>query len=238
MSVPSSNTDPVDQPLSDSSCMRLRQRRNVLLPQPDGPMMAVTVFVGKKTEVSFTAILRPNNALSRRVSMRTIALSGRLTSSGPCSIRGAPWDDAPAATVTTGTGTAGATAGTLARRAIGRSDRGLVAKALPGCPARRQGQGEDQRHEDERRRPGDPVPVFERSRRVSIDQETETLHRLANRRREVQVAERREQQRRGLAGNTGYRDECASDDATHGRAGHDRERRSPARVSQRQGRFS
>src|SRR5215510_10070053 len=160
MSVPSSKTDPVDQPLSDSSCMRLRQRRNVLLPHPDGPIIAVTVFVGKKTEVSFTAI------------MRTIALSGRLTSSGPCSIRGAPWDDVPAATVTTGSGTAGAAAGTLARRAIGRSDRGLVAKALPGCPARRQGKGEDQRHEDERRRPGDPVPVFERSRRVSIDQET------------------------------------------------------------------
>src|SRR5690242_320180 len=161
MSAPSSSTDPVDQPPSDSSCMRLRHRRKVLLPHPDGPMMAVTVFVGKKSEVSFTAILRPNSAESLRVSMRTSALSGRLTSSGRCSIRGTPWEDDPAGTVTTGTGTEGPTAGTLATRAIGRSDRGLVAKALPCGPAGSEGQGQDERHQHYRRGPSQPVPLFE-----------------------------------------------------------------------------
>ena len=42
MSTPSSSTSPASEALGTSWCMRLRMRRNVDLPQPDGPISAVT----------------------------------------------------------------------------------------------------------------------------------------------------------------------------------------------------
>ena len=39
--------------------MRLMQRRNVDLPQPDGPMKAVTWFFGMSTETPKSACLSP-----------------------------------------------------------------------------------------------------------------------------------------------------------------------------------
>src|SRR5713101_6534476 len=77
MSSLSSNTFPVTQPASESSWRRLRHRRKVLLPHPEGPMIAVTVLVGKNSETSRTATLRPNSAVSRWVASRTTAL-GRV----------------------------------------------------------------------------------------------------------------------------------------------------------------
>src|SRR4029077_21201661 len=68
MSSPCSSTLPVIQPPSDSSCMRFRQRRNVVLPHPDGPISAVTVCVGKRIDTSLTAAKRTYNAVSRTVS--------------------------------------------------------------------------------------------------------------------------------------------------------------------------
>src|SRR5881628_1980439 len=76
MSTSSSSTFPVTHPPWDSSCMRFRQRRNVLLPHPDGPMMAETVCAGNKTDTSCTAAKRLNSAVSRTVSSRRRTLSG------------------------------------------------------------------------------------------------------------------------------------------------------------------
>src|SRR6266511_1760864 len=76
MSCPSSRTRPVAQPPSDSSCMRFRQRRNVVLPHPDGPIRAVTVCAGKRIETSFTAVRRPYSAVRRTVSSRRRASAG------------------------------------------------------------------------------------------------------------------------------------------------------------------
>src|SRR5712691_7075012 len=75
MSTSSSSTFPVTQPPSDSSCIRLRQRRKVLFPHPDGPMMAVTVLAGKRMEISRTAALRLKSAVSRTVSSRRRTLA-------------------------------------------------------------------------------------------------------------------------------------------------------------------
>src|SRR6266702_189858 len=75
MSTSSSSTLPVTQPPSDSSCMRFRQRRNVLLPQPEGPMMAVTVWAGKRIETSRTAAVRLKSAVRRTVSSRRRTLA-------------------------------------------------------------------------------------------------------------------------------------------------------------------
>src|SRR5438093_13784258 len=56
--------------------MRFRQRRNVLLPHPDGPITAVTVCAGKRMETSFTTPRRPYRAVRRRVSSRSRASAG------------------------------------------------------------------------------------------------------------------------------------------------------------------
>src|SRR2546428_7548017 len=66
-SCPSSSTLPVIQPPSDSSCMRFRQRRNVVLPHPDGPINAVTVCLGNRIDTSLTTARRPYSAVSRAV---------------------------------------------------------------------------------------------------------------------------------------------------------------------------
>src|SRR5439155_15450955 len=79
-SAPSSRTEPVTQPPSDSSCMRLRQRRNVLLPHPDGPITAVTVCAGNRIDTSFTTARRPYRAVSRTASSWSRASTGRAMS--------------------------------------------------------------------------------------------------------------------------------------------------------------
>src|SRR5882724_1598986 len=75
-SSPSSSTLPVIQPPSDSSCMRFRQRRNVVLPLPDGPISAVTVCAGKRIDTSLTTARRPYSAVSRTVSNCSRASAG------------------------------------------------------------------------------------------------------------------------------------------------------------------
>src|SRR2546430_3686816 len=75
-SAPSSSTEPVTQPPSDSSCMRFRQRRKVLLPQPDGPITAVTVCAGNRMDTSFTTARRPYRAVSRTASSWSRASAG------------------------------------------------------------------------------------------------------------------------------------------------------------------
>src|ERR671930_1122702 len=56
--------------------MRLRQRSNVLLPHPDGPITAVTVCGGKGMETSFTTARRPYSAVRRTASSCKRASAG------------------------------------------------------------------------------------------------------------------------------------------------------------------
>src|SRR5690242_14559866 len=70
MSCPSSRTRPVIQPPSTSSCIRLRVRRKVDLPQPDGPMSACTWFDANDSVAPFTAVVLPYIAVSLSVSIR------------------------------------------------------------------------------------------------------------------------------------------------------------------------
>ncbi len=59
MSWPSMSIVPVTRALGIVSFMRLMQRRKVDLPQPDGPMKAVTAVLGMSTETSKSACLSP-----------------------------------------------------------------------------------------------------------------------------------------------------------------------------------
>src|SRR5216110_2541350 len=71
----SSKTSPVVLAHGINSCIRLRQRSRVLLPHPDGPMIAVTVFAGNSSDTSRTARCRPNTAVSFTVSSRSRVLA-------------------------------------------------------------------------------------------------------------------------------------------------------------------
>src|SRR3989454_9304749 len=71
----SSKTSPATVGPGVTSCMRFRQRSRVLLPQPEGPMIAVTVFAGNKSETSRTARCCPNSAVRCAVSSRSRVLA-------------------------------------------------------------------------------------------------------------------------------------------------------------------
>src|SRR5260221_10303819 len=84
MLTSSSNTSPWTLAPAANSCMGFRQRSMVLLPHPDGPMIAVTVCAGNNSETSRTARCCPNIAVrcdassrSRVLAAATIALAGR-----------------------------------------------------------------------------------------------------------------------------------------------------------------
>lgn len=62
--------------------MRLRQRSNVDLPHPDGPMMAVTACWGNDADTFFTAAALPKYAVRFRVTMHGLALSMATVGSG------------------------------------------------------------------------------------------------------------------------------------------------------------
>ena len=81
------------------SCMRLKQRRNVLLPQPDGPISAVTWFSGIEMLMSLSAWLVPyqkssfsadafggfaRSGLRSSIVMETEGVPGCRVSVSPC----------------------------------------------------------------------------------------------------------------------------------------------------------
>ena len=59
MSSPSIMILPVTRQLGMVSFIRLMQRRNVDLPQPDGPMKAITPLSGMSTFTCFNACFSP-----------------------------------------------------------------------------------------------------------------------------------------------------------------------------------
>src|SRR6266496_4343326 len=81
------------------------------------------------------------------------------------------------------------------------------------------------------------MPLVERAGRVHVDLQRERLHRLADGQREIEIAERREEQRRGLARDARDADEASRHDPAHGGAFHDLERSAPARIPERQRRL-
>src|SRR5690349_4917728 len=82
MFSPSSNTRPVIHPPSVSSCIRLRQRRKVDLPQPDGPINACTRLGENPSDTLFTAANFPYIAVSFSVTTRSAAWAAGLVRSG------------------------------------------------------------------------------------------------------------------------------------------------------------
>src|SRR5438445_3854545 len=82
MSWSSSNTRPWARAPRMTSCMRLRQRISVLLPQPDGPMMAVICRGATVSDTFSIACRSPYHALNSRTSRRGPASGGGTTDGG------------------------------------------------------------------------------------------------------------------------------------------------------------
>ncbi len=77
MSWPFSRTSPASLAEGTSSCIRLRIRRNVDLPQPDGPISAVTVPGGIDRDTRSSTLFVPNQADTRSASRcAPVALTG------------------------------------------------------------------------------------------------------------------------------------------------------------------
>ena len=68
MSVPSSRTSPAMAAPGTSWCMRLSIRKNVDLPQPDGPISAVTAPARIVSDTCSSTMWSPNHAVMSRAS--------------------------------------------------------------------------------------------------------------------------------------------------------------------------
>src|SRR5712672_2618107 len=82
MSCSSSSTRPEIVAPSDNSCIRSRQRRYVLFPQPDGPMIAVTLLFGNARVTWRTAVLPWKYADMKSVRSR-VGRSATMTEARP-----------------------------------------------------------------------------------------------------------------------------------------------------------
>ena len=174
-----------------SSCIRLSARRKVDLPQPLGPMIAVTFFAGMRIVTSNSAWRAPYQRLK--------FLMSKATSSAPDGQAGR------------GGGTGGrhdALAARCSERrggASGSVDMAVKAGsfAVAGKYADDDIEGEDQSHEDQRAGPGLAVPVVVGRDRVGEDLQGQRRDRLLQVVVPEVVAQGGEEQRRRLARRCG-----------------------------------
>ena len=142
---------PVTRAVGTVSCIRLRQRSSVDLPQPDGPMIAVTSRSRKVIETPRMTSDVPKNALSPLASSRT-----RSVALGSAAARAAG----------VGRGARGESVATAPESGTGRE---------AGCKA----DDEDNANEDERASPGERMLLVVWADSESKDLQWERGDRLA-----------------------------------------------------------
>src|SRR6478735_3307066 len=82
MSEPDSNTSPASDADGISSCIRLRIRRKVDFPQPDGPINAVTDPAGIYSDTRSSTLRSPNHAETDRASNAANSAGGEVGGGG------------------------------------------------------------------------------------------------------------------------------------------------------------
>ena len=132
MLAPSSMTRPVARAPGIVSCMRLRHRKNVDFPHPEGPITAVTFLSSSESVTPRMACTGPKYALSSCASRRDRDVGA--TSAVSRSVTGA---------------------------AVPTTSVDHSAEAGAGREAGREAEEEDERDEDERSGPGEGVPLVE-----------------------------------------------------------------------------
>src|SRR5215510_9266653 len=163
-SMPSTRTLPATRAPGTTSCIRLRHRMKVDLPQPDGPMIAVTALGAIVTPIPRSTWALPNHALRSRTTIPSAMFLSY------------PRD------------------------------------AAARCHARRQAYHENQGDQHERPRPRLAVPVVIGRDRVRKDLERQRRDRLVESVVPEAISERREEQRRRLAGDARDSHHDARDD--------------------------
>src|SRR6478609_8836753 len=155
MSRPSNRTSPSTLAPGTVSCMRLRQRRSVDLPQPDGPMIAVTCPAGTPNDTSRTTRAAPKYASRDSAAKQGDASPARWGSSDAC-----------AAACRAGPRMSGAVIAV-------RVDTSRSIAAEPESPPRGESGGqaddEDESEEDEGGGPRLCMPVFIWAEGVDVD---------------------------------------------------------------------
>src|SRR5919202_2610830 len=219
MSCSSSRTRPRALAPRTASCMRLRQRMSVLLPQPEGPMMAVMRRGAMLSETSSIAFRSPYQAFNSRTS-----------SLGPASGSSA------------GGGGAGADSPTEMEL---RNDKGPTrASVREGThspsddPARERAEHADQGDKHQRGAPGLGMPIRVRRAGVLVELDWKGGHRLQQVQVEELIAERGQQQWRGFTPCPRQREHHAGDHTSaRGREDHTQDRL-PAWDTQREAGFA
>src|SRR3954468_12492998 len=182
MALPSISTVPSTRALGTVSCIRLKQRRRVDFPQPEGPMMAVTACCGIDSETFLTAATSPKNALSASVTMH-----------GAASFAGAVGSSARSCTV-----------GVTTRAGLARNASvDWSAKTRPGYEPSDETDDEHDEDQHQRAGPGLAMPLVIGTDGVAEDLQGQSGDRLANRCRPELVAKRGEEQGCRFAGNPG-----------------------------------
>src|SRR5687768_4296839 len=202
MSVPSSSTEPDTRAPGIVSCIRFRHRRKVDFPHPDGPMIAVMLRSSNAIDTSLMACTSAKNASRWFTSTRV--RSSRATS-----------------------GAAAAGFGAVIRT----SSVTHPAEPRAGREAGSETDEEDEEDEDERSRPGEGMPLIIGADGIVEDLKRKRGNWLVQANRPELIAERGEEQRRGLAGDASDGDQRPGDDTGRRRAEHDRHGRPPARVA-------
>ena len=181
-----------------SSCIRLRARRKVDLPQPLGPMMAVTARAAMSSETFLSTWLSPK----KTERLRTVRAVG------------SPRRRFRARRRTLTVGRVG-----HAFSAHGR-DQTLRLEPVARQEADADVDGQDEQEQDQRARPGLPVPVVVGRNGVVENLQRQRGDGVGQFVRPEAVAEGGEQQRRGFAGHARQREQDAGDDAFE-RGAHD-----------------
>src|SRR5262245_45679891 len=159
MSCPSRQTEPATRAVGTVSCMRLRQRSSVDLPQPDGPMTAVTSRSRNVIETPRTASADAKNALS-------VVASRRIRSASA----------------------AGGGAGVAVGRGARGGSVATATKSGARCKAGCQADDEDNANENEGASPGERVLLVVRADREVEDLKGQRGNRLTQRHRPELVA--------------------------------------------------
>src|SRR6185437_1586005 len=201
MSRPSKRTSPSTRAPGTVSCIRFMHRKRVDLPQPDGPMIAVTSPARTSNETPRTTQLAPKYASSASVA----------------SVRGG---DAAAMRTSSGALTVIATSRSCASPASIRGE----AESISSDGPRRETDDEDEPDEDEGARPGLGVPIIEWRNRIVVDLRRKGGDRLEGRHRPELIAECGEQERRRFAGDARHGHERAGHDPRQRGAQHHAER--------------
>ena len=188
--------------------MRFRVRRNVDLPQPEGPISAVICFSGTSRLMSCSAW----KVAVEKVEIRGLQLRP-CDGCRPVTPRGRQ----------------------MVERVISLifADSGMAAHTYkltpfePRCSARQHPAGGDIRgqHQHEQHQaggPGLPVPVLVRRNRVRVNHDRQRSGGLLQLVRPELVVEAGEQQRRGFAGDARHAQDHAGKDALFGRRHHHR----------------